>query len=93
MITCCEIALCLALTNIVSLTIFAGYTLKVSRRTIKLEKKNGHEQHQIDELKTRLDKKDQKYKKLQGEIRLIKTLMTLSEEARQKEAEKQSEED
>jgi hypothetical protein len=56
MITCCEIAITLALTNIVSLAIFAGYTLKVSRRTLKLEKKNGHEQHQIDELKKAVEK-------------------------------------
>ena len=62
MITCCEIALTLALTNIISLTIFAGYTLKVSRRTLKLEKKNGKEQHQIDQLKKaveQLKKKDE----------------------------------
>ena len=28
-----------------------GYTFSVERRTLKLEKKNGHEQHQIDQLK------------------------------------------
>ena len=54
MITCCEIAITLALTNIVSLAIFAGYTLKVSQRTLKLEKKNGKEQHQIDQLKEKI---------------------------------------
>jgi cell division protein FtsL len=51
MITCCEIAIALAFTNIISLAIFAGYTLKVSQRTLKLEKKNGHEQEQINQLK------------------------------------------
>jgi hypothetical protein len=56
MITCCEIALCLAFTNLFSLAIFAGYTIKVSQRTLQLEKKNGHEQHQIDELKKELAK-------------------------------------
>ena len=56
MITCCEIALTLAVTNILSLVIFAGYTIKVSQRTLKLEKKNGKEQHQIDELSKRVTK-------------------------------------
>ena len=56
MITCCEIAITLALTNIISLAIFAGYTVKVSQRTLKLEKKNGSEQKQIDELKKAVEK-------------------------------------
>ena len=56
MITCCEIAITLALTNILSLAIFAGYTVKVSQRTLKLEKKNGREQHQIDQLKKEVEK-------------------------------------
>ena len=29
---------------------FMNYNLKLDKRTIKLEKKNGHEQHQIDQL-------------------------------------------
>ena len=33
-----------------------GYNLKLGKRTAKLEKKNGHEQHQIDELKKEVDK-------------------------------------
>ena len=56
MITCCEIALCLGITNVISLAIFAGYTIHWRDRTLKLEKKNGHEQHQIDELKKELEK-------------------------------------
>jgi cell division protein FtsL len=56
MITCCEIALCLGITNVISLAIFAGYTLQVSKRTLKLEKKNGQEQHQIEELKKEIKK-------------------------------------
>ena len=60
MITCCEIAITLAVTNILSLVIFAGYTLKVSQRTLKLEKKNGHEQHQIDELKRKIERLETK---------------------------------
>ena len=56
MVTCCEIAITLAITNILSLAIFAGYTVKVSQRTLKLEKKNGHEQHQIDEIRKEVEK-------------------------------------
>ena len=37
-----------------------GYNLKLGQRTAKLEKKNGHEQHQIDELKKELQKLKQK---------------------------------
>ena len=51
MITCCEIALVLGITNVISLAIFAGYTLKVKDKQLELEKKNGKEQKQIDELK------------------------------------------
>ena len=28
-----------------------GYSLTIGKRTARLEKKNGHEQHQLDELK------------------------------------------
>jgi len=55
MITCCEIAICLAFTNLFSLAIFAGYTIKVNQRTIQLEAKNGKEQHQIDELRKEVE--------------------------------------
>jgi peptidoglycan hydrolase CwlO-like protein len=55
MITCCEIALCLGITNVISLIIFAGYTLKVKDKQLELEKKNGKEQHQIDELKKEIE--------------------------------------
>jgi len=56
MITCCEVAIVLALTNILSLAIFAGYTVHWKERTLKLEKKNGQEQHQIDELKKEVER-------------------------------------
>jgi cell division protein FtsL len=60
-ITCCEIAITLALTNIVSLAIFAGYTVHLRLRQLVLEKKNGKEQHQIDQLKKEVeDLKSQK---------------------------------
>jgi hypothetical protein len=38
------------------LIMFLNYSLKLDARTVKLEKKNGHEQQQIDELKKELDK-------------------------------------
>lgn len=54
MITCCEIALMLGLTNVISLAIFAGYTVVLRQKQITLEKKNGAEQKQIDTLKTEI---------------------------------------
>ena len=64
---CCELALHnanLALyiaigafgTIALLLLMFFGYNLKLDKRTIKLEKKNGHEQAQIDELKKEIAK-------------------------------------
>ena len=38
------------------LIMFLNYSLKLDARTVKLEKKNGHEQQQIDDLKKELDK-------------------------------------
>jgi len=55
MITCCEIALVLGITNVVSLAIFAGYNVKLDQRTAVLERKNGKEQKQIDQLKKALE--------------------------------------
>lgn len=54
MITCCEIALLLGLTNVISLAIFAGYTVKLRTRQLILEKKNGKEQKQINEFKDKV---------------------------------------
>ena len=54
MITCCEIALMLGLTNVISLAIFAGYTIKIRQSQINLEKTNGAEQKQIDTLQAEL---------------------------------------
>ena len=56
MITCCEIAITLAITNLLSLAIFAGYTLHWKDRTLKLEKRNGKEQEQIEEMKKEIEK-------------------------------------
>ena len=35
---------------------FFNYSLKLDARTLKLEKKNGHEQEQLDELKKELER-------------------------------------
>ena len=37
------------------LTMFFNYSLKLDARTVKLEKKNGHEQEQINQLKKELE--------------------------------------
>ena len=44
----------LAGANIITLAIFAEYTIKIRKAQIKLERKNGAEQKQIDQLKKRL---------------------------------------
>ena len=37
------------------LAMFFGYNLRLDKRTVKLEKKNGHEQEQINQLKKELE--------------------------------------
>ena len=60
MITCCELALYIALGAFVLilslLAMFFNYTLKLKDRQIILEKKNGHEQKQIDEIKKEVER-------------------------------------
>jgi len=55
MITCCELALYTVIGAFVVilalLAMFFNYTLKLKDRQIILEKKNGKEQKQIDEIK------------------------------------------
>ena len=55
MITCCELALYTVIGAFVVilalLAMFFNYTLKLKDRQIILEKKNGHEQKQLDEIK------------------------------------------
>jgi cell division protein FtsL len=48
--------LCLALCGVLlaMLAMFFNYSLKLDARTIKLEKKNGKEQKEIDQLKSRV---------------------------------------
>jgi hypothetical protein len=49
--------LCLALCGVLMgmLAMFFGYSLKLSARTVKLEKKNGKELREIDKLKQRIN--------------------------------------
>ena len=54
--------LCLSLCGVIlaMLAMFFNYSLKLDWRTAKLEKKNGHEQRQIDEQRQEInDLKDQ----------------------------------
>jgi uncharacterized protein YlxW (UPF0749 family) len=62
-INCCVIACVLALANILQLLLFFNYSLKLKskevileKRTEELEKKNGAEQRQINELKEEIRK-------------------------------------
>ena len=71
MIDCCELALYnskLVLYVVIGafsviallLAMFFGYNLKLSARTASLEKKNGKEQKQIDQLKAKLEALEKK---------------------------------
>jgi len=60
---CCHVALFLtklaiflATTNIITLAIFAGYTVKLRTRQMILERRNGREQREIDQLKKEIEK-------------------------------------
>jgi len=59
MITCCELALYTVIGAFVVilalLAMFFNYTLKLKDRQIILEKKNGHEQKQLDDLKKEIE--------------------------------------
>ena len=50
--------LCLTLCGVIlaMLAMFFNYSLKLDWRTAKLEKKNGHEQEQINQLKQEIEK-------------------------------------
>jgi len=69
MITCCELALGIALgafTLILALfAMFFGYNLKLDKRTLKLEKKNGHELDRISKLEARDKQIDELKKKIE----------------------------
>jgi cell division protein FtsB len=55
-IDCCHIALAYAIITLPILAILANRSLKAEARVKKLEKKNGHEQAQINELKLEVKK-------------------------------------
>ena len=50
--------LCLTLCGVIlaMLTMFFNYSLRLDARTVKLEKKNGHEQEQINQLKKEIER-------------------------------------
>ena len=68
-IDCCWVAIALSLVVVVVVGLFLGYTVKINHQQIKLEaneqnhrlrikeleKKNGKEQHEIDELKKEIE--------------------------------------
>jgi len=56
MLGCCHIAIVLAVANIITLAIFAGYTVRLRTRQMILERKNGAEQKQLNELKEEIKK-------------------------------------
>ena len=63
MLGCCEVAIFGLVVNVISLAIYAGYNIKLKakeaqleKRTQELEKKNGAEQRQINELKAEIEK-------------------------------------
>ncbi|CAI2165528.1 15628_t:CDS:2 [Funneliformis geosporum] len=76
---------------------FLGYKAKFEKDKITLQK-NDHEhenkhktnEQRIKSLEDKLTKKDQKYKELKGDIRLIKALMTLDKERVLEEPAKES---
>ena len=54
--------LCLTLCGVIlaMLTMFFNYSLRLDARTVKLEKKNGHEQEQINQLTAQVKKLEKK---------------------------------
>ena len=63
MVGCCEVAVFGLMAHVISLGIYAGYNIKLKakeaqleKRTQELEKKNGAEQRQINELKAEIEK-------------------------------------
>jgi hypothetical protein len=56
---CCLLALVLAIANIITLAIFAGYTVKLRERQFLLEKRNGKELEELAKLKAQIEKLEQ----------------------------------
>lgn len=75
------LALTLAGIILALLAMFFNYNLKLDKRTLSLEKKNGHEQAQIDKLKEQI-------KELEKEIKQLREAYNTSQQ-KLKEYEKQ----
>ena len=60
--------LCLALLGLILILVamFMGYNLKLDRRTVKLEKKNGSEQKQLNELREEVAQLKAQQKEVRG---------------------------
>ena len=54
------------------LAMFFNYSLKLDWRTAKLEKKNGKEQHQIDDLRSKFLALQSKDNEIRKELKLLK---------------------
>jgi len=67
--------LCLTLCGVIlaMLAMFFGYSLQLDKRTIKLEKKNGHELDLIIKLKTKDEEKQKQIDKLKKEVEQLKS--------------------
>jgi len=76
MITCCELALYTVIgafgVILALLAMFFNYTLKLKDRQIILEKKNGKEQKQIDDLRSKLLTLQSKGNELKKEVESLK---------------------
>lgn len=72
MLGCCEIAVVLAIANVISLAVFAGYTVKLKEKQLELEKKEQVLQKEIQEVERVNGKEKQDIKELQREMKELK---------------------
>ena len=59
-LNCCHVAIALALANFTQLVFFFNYSLKIKAGQVRLEKKNGQEQEQINQLTEKVKKLEKK---------------------------------
>jgi uncharacterized coiled-coil protein SlyX len=59
---------------------FFGYSLHLGARTVKLEKKNGHEQEQINQLQEKVKELKRKLSKNQKKLKTHGNLSTVPKE-------------
>jgi len=55
-INCCTVALTLGISNVISLAIFAGYTLRIKDKNLELEKQEKKHDNRIKELEQEVKK-------------------------------------